>query len=106
MLAEMAVQAEAILFIYLLFYLLCRMEGRTWYTSHRGRLWIAAAAKRPTPQEIAQVEATYQQICRKGVLWHWSDLVRLRVKRCTLCVNPLTRFPAARHDEVIPVGSI
>ncbi|TTA54983.1 Activating signal cointegrator 1 [Bagarius yarrelli] len=39
-----------------------RVEGRTWYTSHRGRLWIAAAAKRPTPQEIAGVEAMYRQI--------------------------------------------
>ncbi|CAF89318.1 unnamed protein product, partial [Tetraodon nigroviridis] len=42
-----------------------RVEGRTWYTSHRGRLWIAAAAKKPTPQEIAEVEATYRHIYRK-----------------------------------------
>ncbi|XP_048041529.1 activating signal cointegrator 1 isoform X1 [Megalobrama amblycephala] len=39
-----------------------RVEGRTWYTSHRGRLWIAAAANRATPQEIAGVEAMYRQI--------------------------------------------
>ncbi|KAF7703324.1 activating signal cointegrator 1 isoform X1 [Silurus meridionalis] len=44
-----------------------RMEGRTWYTSHRGRLWIAAAAKRPTPQEIAQVEAMYRQIYKQDL---------------------------------------
>ncbi|KAK2869512.1 hypothetical protein Q7C36_001383 [Tachysurus vachellii] len=44
-----------------------RVEGRTWYTSHRGRLWIAAAAKRPTPQEIAEVEATYRQICKRDL---------------------------------------
>ncbi|XP_008335293.1 activating signal cointegrator 1 isoform X2 [Cynoglossus semilaevis] len=42
-----------------------RVEGRTWYTSHRGRLWIAAAAKKPTPQEVAEVEAMYQQIYKK-----------------------------------------
>ncbi|XP_039979229.1 activating signal cointegrator 1 isoform X2 [Xiphias gladius] len=42
-----------------------RVEGRTWYTSHRGRLWIAAAAKKPTPQEIAEVEAMYRHIYRK-----------------------------------------
>lgn len=42
-----------------------RVEGRSWYTPHRGRLWIAAAGKRPTPQEIAQVEAMYRQIYRK-----------------------------------------
>nr|XP_023652716.1 activating signal cointegrator 1-like [Paramormyrops kingsleyae] len=39
-----------------------RVEGRTWYTPHRGRLWIAAAAKKPTPQEISQVEAQYRQL--------------------------------------------
>ncbi|XP_056134864.1 activating signal cointegrator 1 isoform X2 [Lampris incognitus] len=42
-----------------------RVEGRTWYTSHRGRLWIAAAAKRPTPQEIAEVEGMYRHIYKK-----------------------------------------
>ncbi|XP_037550365.1 activating signal cointegrator 1-like [Nematolebias whitei] len=42
-----------------------RVEGRTWYTSHRGRLWIAAAAKKPTPQEIAEVEAMHRHIYKK-----------------------------------------
>lgn len=48
------------------FLCLCRVEGRTWYTSHRGRLWIAAAANRPTPQEIAEVEAMYRHIYKEG----------------------------------------
>uniref|UniRef100_A0A7N6F7L3 ASCH domain-containing protein n=1 Tax=Anabas testudineus TaxID=64144 RepID=A0A7N6F7L3_ANATE len=43
-----------------------RVEGRTWYTSHRGRLWIAAAAKKPSPQEIAEVESMYRHIYKKG----------------------------------------
>ncbi|XP_047437437.1 activating signal cointegrator 1 [Mugil cephalus] len=42
-----------------------RVEGRTWYSSHRGRLWIAAAAKKPTPQEIAEVEAMYRHIYKR-----------------------------------------
>ncbi|XP_072236203.1 activating signal cointegrator 1 [Leuresthes tenuis] len=42
-----------------------RVEGRTWYTPHRGRLWIAAAAKKPTPQENAEVEAMYRHIYKK-----------------------------------------
>ncbi|KAJ7410994.1 Activating signal cointegrator 1 [Willisornis vidua] len=45
-----------------------RVEGRTWYTSHRGRLWIAATAKRPSPQEISELEATYRMLLRKGEL--------------------------------------
>lgn len=42
-----------------------RVEGRTWYTSHRGRLWIAAAAKKPTAEEIAAVGKMYRHIYRK-----------------------------------------
>ncbi|XP_029936754.1 activating signal cointegrator 1 isoform X1 [Myripristis murdjan] len=42
-----------------------RVEGRSWYTSHRGRLWIAAAAKKPTPQEIAEVENMYRHIYKR-----------------------------------------
>lgn len=50
------------------FPLFFRVEGRTWYTSHRGRLWIAATAKRPSPQEISELEATYRMLLRKGEL--------------------------------------
>ena len=27
-------------------------EGRTWYSQHRGRLWIHAGSKVPTPEDI------------------------------------------------------
>ncbi|XP_064618936.1 activating signal cointegrator 1-like isoform X2 [Lineus longissimus] len=37
-------------------------EGRTWYTSHRGRLWIAATAKTPLQTDIDQVENQYRAI--------------------------------------------
>lgn len=30
-----------------------RYEGRTWYTGHRGRLWIAAAQYTPSDEELA-----------------------------------------------------
>ncbi|XP_068241758.1 activating signal cointegrator 1 [Palaemon carinicauda] len=39
-------------------------EGRSWYSSHRGRLWIAAAAKQPTPQEISQLEQMYRVLLK------------------------------------------
>ncbi|XP_013193492.1 activating signal cointegrator 1 [Amyelois transitella] len=35
-------------------------EGRTWYTSHRGRLWIAATAKPPDHDVIAALENQYR----------------------------------------------
>nr|CAD7603333.1 unnamed protein product [Timema genevievae] len=37
-----------------------RHEGRTWYTAHRGRLWIAAGSKPPSPQEIGDTEHVYR----------------------------------------------
>ncbi|KAK3584707.1 hypothetical protein CHS0354_036484 [Potamilus streckersoni] len=39
-------------------------EGRNWYTAHRGRLWIAATAKSPSPQEIADVEQSYRYLLK------------------------------------------
>nr|XP_046204908.1 activating signal cointegrator 1 isoform X2 [Oncorhynchus gorbuscha]XP_046204909.1 activating signal cointegrator 1 isoform X2 [Oncorhynchus gorbuscha]XP_046204911.1 activating signal cointegrator 1 isoform X2 [Oncorhynchus gorbuscha]XP_046204912.1 activating signal cointegrator 1 isoform X2 [Oncorhynchus gorbuscha] len=44
-----------------------RVEGRSWYTSHRGLLWIAAAAKRPTPEEVTQVENMFLQIYKRDL---------------------------------------
>ncbi|XP_071439757.1 activating signal cointegrator 1 [Hetaerina americana] len=44
----------------LLVYGIMKDEGRTWYTSHRGRLWIAAASKVPLPQDIKETENFFQ----------------------------------------------
>uniref|UniRef100_A0A182SZ10 Zinc finger C2HC5-type domain-containing protein n=1 Tax=Anopheles maculatus TaxID=74869 RepID=A0A182SZ10_9DIPT len=33
-----------------------RHEGRTWYSSHRGRLWIAATAKPACPDTVRELE--------------------------------------------------
>ena len=40
--------------------ILPRHEGRTWYTSHRGRLWIHAAAKEPDRDDISTMETFYK----------------------------------------------
>ncbi|XP_065188742.1 activating signal cointegrator 1-like [Sycon ciliatum] len=37
-----------------------RDEGRTWYTSHRGRLWIASAAKPVDQQDVDTIECFYR----------------------------------------------
>lgn len=39
-------------------------EGRSWYTPHRGRLWIAATAKSPSPEEIVDVEQQYRYLLK------------------------------------------
>lgn len=36
-------------------------EGRNWPTNHRGILWIAAAAHKPEPEEVSEVEKFYRQ---------------------------------------------
>lgn len=43
-----------------------RHEGRTWYTSHRGRLWIAATAKPADPEEVRRVEEFYRKLHAAG----------------------------------------
>lgn len=84
--------------------MLCRAEGRTWYTAHRGRLWIAAAAKRPSPQEIAQVEAMYRQIFKQGVLWHGADLLGFQSNGVHF-VNGHTRVTEAQTRPVRSTSS-
>ncbi|XP_071512017.1 activating signal cointegrator 1-like [Diadema antillarum] len=37
-------------------------EGRTWYSPHRGRLWIAAAAKDPEQEQIDTAKAAYRHL--------------------------------------------
>ncbi|KAL0277655.1 UNVERIFIED_CONTAM: hypothetical protein PYX00_004875 [Menopon gallinae] len=39
-----------------------RFEGRTWYTSHRGRLWIAAASRHPTEDDIKDAERFFREV--------------------------------------------
>mmetsp|Transcript_9849 Transcript_9849/g.12855 ORF Transcript_9849/g.12855 Transcript_9849/m.12855 type:complete len:164 (+) Transcript_9849:168-659(+) len=46
----------------LLVYGIKRVEGRSWPTDHRGRLWIHAASKQPTTEEISEVEEQYRFI--------------------------------------------
>ncbi|XP_025206570.1 activating signal cointegrator 1 [Melanaphis sacchari] len=37
-------------------------EGRTWFTPHRGRLWIASTAKKPSQEDIERVETFYKNL--------------------------------------------
>ena len=55
-------------FFYMTLLLICvRHEGRTWYSTHRGRLWIAATSKQATDEEIAEVERLHR-FFNKGFL--------------------------------------
>ena len=48
--------------VYVFFFNATRHEGRTWYTPHRGRLWIAATAKSIDAEEIAEYEEMFRLI--------------------------------------------
>lgn len=39
-----------------------RHEGRSWYTAHRGRLWIAATSKPVDNDEVKRVEDFYRRL--------------------------------------------
>ena len=39
------------------------VEGRSWYTAHRGRLWIASTAKPAEKEEVKLVEQQYRSMC-------------------------------------------
>lgn len=42
-------------------------QGRSWYTAHRGRLWIAATVRAPVPSEVEAVESQYSEIYEGNV---------------------------------------
>ena len=50
--------------IYLLrsFTFIHRLEGRSWYTSHRGRLWIASTAQQTEKDVIDNVVEDYKRM--------------------------------------------
>ncbi|OTF72293.1 activating signal cointegrator 1-like protein [Euroglyphus maynei] len=43
-----------------------RFEGRTWYSPFKGRLWIYAAHKMPSDEEIQNVEQFYRHLGHKN----------------------------------------
>lgn len=52
-----------------------RHEGRTWYSAHRGRLWIAAAAKVASTEEITALEQHYRVLINGRNFFFVSKLI-------------------------------
>lgn len=77
-----------------------RHEGRTWYTSHRGRLWIAATAKVPTREEIKEQENTYRVLLGDHIKFPETYPVG-----CLLgCVTVTNCLPQEEYRELYPEG--
>ncbi|XP_032806636.1 activating signal cointegrator 1 isoform X1 [Petromyzon marinus] len=78
-----------------------KSEGRTWYTSHRGRLWIAAGSKQPTSQEVAEVEETHRTLKHGERVEFPADYPTA----CLLgCVDVIDCLPQEQYREQFPEG--
>nr|XP_012234045.1 PREDICTED: activating signal cointegrator 1 [Linepithema humile] len=75
-------------------------EGRSWYSSHRGRLWIASAAKVPSAQEIHDIEHTYRVLKSEKL-----KFPETYPTGCLLgCVTVTNVLPQEEYKKLYPEG--
>jgi hypothetical protein len=78
-----------------------RDEGRSWYSSHRGRLWIAATTKAPDKEEIKTFEELYRKLGREKVIPFPEDYPT----GCLLgCVDMVDCLPQEQYLNEYPDG--
>ncbi|ELT87196.1 hypothetical protein CAPTEDRAFT_221890 [Capitella teleta] len=76
-------------------------EGRSWYSSHRGRLWIAATAKTPADEDIAMVEDQYRTLYKRDDIPFPSEYP----SGCLLgCVDVQSVFAQDEYRQQFPDG--
>ncbi|GFY56034.1 activating signal cointegrator 1 [Trichonephila inaurata madagascariensis] len=76
-------------------------EGRVWYTSYRGRLWIHSAGKIPTKQDIADLENMYRHI------YDDCEFPKSYPHGCLLgCVDLVDCLPQDEYKIQYPEGEI
>ncbi|XP_064608774.1 activating signal cointegrator 1-like isoform X2 [Liolophura sinensis] len=76
-------------------------EGRTWYTPHRGRLWIAATGKTPEKDDIEDVEQFYRQYYNDPKL---KFPTQYPVSCLLGCVNVLDCLGQEEYRQKFPEG--
>ncbi|XP_043278932.1 activating signal cointegrator 1 [Venturia canescens] len=75
-------------------------EGRTWYSSHRGRLWIAAASKIPSTEDISVLENRYRVLINENLKFPSNYPTS-----CLLgCVTVTDVLPQEEYRRVYPEG--
>ncbi|XP_064390454.1 activating signal cointegrator 1-like [Halichondria panicea] len=76
-------------------------EGRSWYSAHRGRLWIAATAQKPDQSEVSKLEQFYSS-------YHKDQHVEFPSSYpsgCLLgCVDMVDCLPQEEYREQFPKG--
>ncbi|XP_023931504.1 activating signal cointegrator 1-like isoform X2 [Lingula anatina] len=76
-------------------------EGRSWYSPHRGRLWIAATSKSPEPEVIATLEQEYRLQYQNCTL----NFPKMYPTGCLLgCVDVQDVLPQDQYREKFPDG--
>jgi activating signal cointegrator 1 len=76
-------------------------EGRSWYTAHRGRLWIASTAKPVDPEEVKHLENFYRSHLKNENLnfpTQYPSGVLLGCVKVTECL------PQEEYRKVYPNG--
>lgn len=78
-------------------------EGRAWFTTYRGRLWIHSASKQPTHEDISEVVDIYRKIVEEtGEIVSFPDEYPTS---CLLgCVNLVDCLPQDIYREQYPFG--
>ncbi|KAL8561300.1 hypothetical protein ACOMHN_047155 [Nucella lapillus] len=80
-------------------------EGRSWYTAHRGRLWIAATAKVPCAEEVTEMERHYRLQYQDGEVDFPADYPAGCLLGCVDMVDCLSQEDY-RHKVSMPtIGS-
>lgn len=76
-------------------------EGRSWYTAHRGRLWIASTAKPVNPDEVAELEGFYRHHLKNEKLEFPSQYPSGVLLGCVKLTDCL---PQEEYRKVYPNG--
>ncbi|XP_011639868.1 activating signal cointegrator 1 [Pogonomyrmex barbatus] len=75
-------------------------EGRNWYSSHRGRLWIASAAKIPSSEEISELKHNYRVLKSEKIVFPENYPTG-----CLLgCVTVTDVLPQKEYRKLYPEG--
>ncbi|CAG0920428.1 unnamed protein product [Notodromas monacha] len=82
-------------------------EGRSWYSSHRGRMWIASTAKPVSREDVVELERFYRNHYGDA---HWMRRLpdsdrELYVSGCLLgCVDVVDVLSQEEYREKFPDG--
>ncbi|XP_034191480.1 activating signal cointegrator 1 isoform X1 [Osmia lignaria lignaria] len=75
-------------------------EGRTWYTSHRGRLWIASTSKQSTMEDISNIEQCYRVLKDERIIFPES----YPTSSLLGCVTVVDVLPQEEYRKSYPEG--